>query len=360
MRPRLPSAREIFPYLEFIDEKGWYSNYGALVTLLEAKFSQHLGCDGPATVTAASATAGITATLLALQIPEGSLCVVPAWTFVATPHAIRAAGLAPFFHDVDRQTWALDPEQVRENLRRMPATVRAVMAVSPFGAPIDTNAWEAFQDQTGIPVLIDAAAAFDTVHASRIPSIVSLHATKILAAGEGGFIATTDTPLLERIRACSNFGFAGSRTAMCQAVNSKMSEYHAAVALADLYRWPGTRLKQVQINAWYRQALKQLNGVSLQPGYGDGWVGGTTNILLPTPSLAQISHQLLEQRVDSRSWWGAGCHVQPAFIDCPRGDLTVTEELASRVLGLPHFRDMEEGDVYWVIEALAKALRCAA
>ncbi len=361
LRPSLPTAYEILPYLEFIDEKHWYSNYGPLVALLEEKLSNRLGCAGPAVVTAASATAGITATLLAFRIPVGSLCLLPSWTFVATAHAVRAAGLIPFFHDVDRQTWALNPDQIRETLSRMSSRVGAVIAVSPFGAPLDIVAWETFQDRCGIPVLVDAAAGFDTLRATRIPSVVSLHATKILAAGEGGFVTTTDALLLERIRSCSNFGFCGFRNALWPAVNSKMSEYHAAVALADLYRWPTTRLKQARIHAWYRQALEHLDGVSLQPAYGDAWVGGTTNVLLASSTGTKVSHQLLRHGIETRSWWGLGCHLQPAFADCPRSDLSVTEEIAPRVLGLPHFRDIEEADVYRVRASLmAEALHTAA
>lgn len=71
LRPSLPTAYEILPYLEFIDEKHWYSNYGPLVALLEEKLSNRLGCAGPAVVTAASATAGITATLLAFPDSGG-------------------------------------------------------------------------------------------------------------------------------------------------------------------------------------------------------------------------------------------------------------------------------------------------
>lgn len=354
-RPRLPFAHEILPFLEFIDTKCWYSNHGSLVTLLETKLSQRLGCDGPVAVTAASATAGLTATLLALQIPAGSLCVVPSWTFAATPHAARAAGLVPFFCDVDRETWALNPQQVKEELSCRSLPVGAVLAVSPFGAPLNLDEWEAFEEQTGVPVIIDAAAGFDSLRPSRIPSVVSLHATKILAAGEGGFIVSTDARLLGRIRACSNFGFSGSRTALWPAVNSKMSEYHAAVALADLYRWHGTRRKQGLIHSWYRNALEDLDDVSLQPGYGDGWVSATTNIVLAQDVVPQVAHELLQRGVETRSWWGRGCHVQPAFADCPRANLSITEDFASRVLGLPHFTDMQEEDVYRVRGALAAA-----
>ena len=61
--------------------------------------------------------------------------------------------------------------------------------------------------------------------------------------------------------------------------------------------------------------------------------------------------------IETRTWWGEGCHVQPAFMDCPRGGLAVTEELGGRVLGLPHFPDMQKQDVDRVADALANGPR---
>ena len=281
---------------------------------------------------------------------------MPSWTFAATPHAARAAGLTPWFHDVDRRTWALNPYEVMESLKRISRPVGAVVAVSPFGAPIPMDAWQEFEDRTGIPVVVDAAAGFDSARPSRIPQVVSLHATKILGAGEGGFIATTNTQLLERVRACCNFGFHGSRKAMLPALNAKMSEYHAAVGLASLALWRETRQRHARIAAWYQQSMPRLARVSLQPGYGHGWVSGTTSVLLPPRSKARIAARLRQSGIETKEWWGEGCHVQPAFMDYPRGILQVTEELGGRVLGLPHFPDMQQRDVQRVADALSEAL----
>ena len=285
---------------------------------------------------------------------------MPSWTFAATPHAARGAGLIPWFHDVDRRTWALNPEEVLETLKRIPHPVGAVMVVSPFGAPIAVKGWEAFEERTGIPVVVDAAAGFDTALASRIPFVVSLHATKILGAGEGGFVATADPELRRRVQACCNFGFHGSREALLPALNGKMSEYHAAVALANLKSWPATRLQHVKIMEWYRQCISRMAGVSVQPGYGDGWAASTTSVLLPPRPMAPVVLHLSLRSIETRMWWGQGCHTQPAFADCPRGALPVTEELGARVLGLPHFPDMRKQDVDMVTGAVAEALRLPA
>src|ERR1035441_1806628 len=195
MRPRLPSAAEILPYLQTIDEARWYSNYGPLVTRLEQQLARRLGMTAGGVVTTANATAGLTAALLARRAPAGSFCLMPSWTFAATAHAARAAGLIPWFHDVARSTWALDPGAVRQTLKHLAGKVGAVIAVSPFGAPLEIAPWRDLEKQTGIPVVVDAAAAFDTAGAAPIPQVVSLHATKILGAGEGGFGGTADPGL---------------------------------------------------------------------------------------------------------------------------------------------------------------------
>lgn len=359
LRPQLPPAASILPYLEAIDARRWYSNAGPLITQLEEELSRRLGFQDRGVVTAANATAGITAALLARRVPAGSLCLAPSWTFVATPHAARAAGLTPWFHDVDRRTWALNPDEVMETLKRITRPVGAIVVVSPFGAPIDIDAWQEFEDRTGILVVVDAAAGFDTVRPSRIPQVVSLHATKILGAGEGGFISTSDTRLLERLRACCNFGFQGERIAMLPALNAKMSEYHAAIGLASLALWRETRPQHARITEWYRRIVPKLDRVSSQPGYGQGWVSATTSVLLPPGFGARIAGHLRQSGVETRTWWGEGCHRQPAFMDCPRGALPITEELGARVLGLPHFPDMQKQDVDRVADSLADALLAA-
>jgi dTDP-4-amino-4,6-dideoxygalactose transaminase len=356
LRPKLPSFTQLAPYIRAIDEGRLYSNAGPLSTRLQNALSRLLGCPEDTIITAASGTAGLTAALLALDLPSDSICLMPSWTFAATPHAALAAGMKPWFLDVDRRTWALNPANVRQWIARHRIKAGAIVVVSPFGAPIDITAWEWFQRQTGISVIVDAAAGFDTVRFSSLISVVSLHATKVFAAGEGGFVVAPNSDIRERIRACGNFGFSGSRIAQSRAINSKMSEYHAAVALASLDIWPAARLRHLQLALWYRQALSKIPGVHLQPGYGDGWACGTTNVFLESDSPERISKLLLRSGIETRMWWGSGCHAQPAFATYDRDEMPETEYLASRVLGLPHFVDMHKSDVSRVATNLAMAL----
>ena len=67
----------------------------------------------------------------------------------------------------------------------------------------------------------------------------SLHATKTMGMGEGGFAVSGDADWIERVRCLSNFGIDPGDFKVHQAgSNAKLSEYHAAVGIAALARWP--------------------------------------------------------------------------------------------------------------------------
>jgi len=56
--------------------------------------------------------------------------------------------------------------------------------------------------------------------------------------------------------------------------------------------------------------------------------------------------------VETRRWWGQGCHLGAAFASYPRTELPVTERLARSVIGLPFAIDLTREDVDRVVLAL--------
>jgi dTDP-4-amino-4,6-dideoxygalactose transaminase len=354
-RPRLPTAAAVLPYLERIDETRWYSNFGPLVEELEARLAERFH-HRTHVVTTVNATQALTLTLKAMDLPEGAICAMPAWTFVATAHAACEAGLTPWFLDVDPATWMLDPDVVRDALARAPAPVSVVIPVIPFGLPCDLAAWAAFREATGVAVLIDGAAAFDTLTEADPPAVLSLHATKVLGLGEGGCLATSDEALARHVRSLSSFGFAGARESLFPATNAKISEYAAAVGLAALDGWPLDRLRWMRAAQTLRMALSPLAEVRFQPGWGSSWITSVCTVSLPEGTAAQVEAGLRLRGVDTRRWWGDGCHRSTAFAECPRDVLTVTDRLAASTIGLPFSIDLTAAEAERVAASVAGAL----
>ena len=354
-RPRLPVAEAILPYLERIDEARWYSNFGPMVVELERRLAARLG-EETLVCTASNATQALALALKAMDLPEGALCAMPAWTFVATAHAVIQAGLVPWFLDVDADSWMLTPGHVRAALARAPGPVAAVIPVCPFGAMPDLAAWRDFREATGVQVLVDAAAAFDALEAADPPVCVSLHATKVLGIGEGGFFATTDPGLYDRFVRLTGFGFRGSRDSLFPSTNAKLSEYAAAVGLAALDEWPMERLRYLRVSQLLRIALLPHGHVRFQPGWGSDWVTSVCVARLPDGSADQVESMLQSFGVDTRRWWGVGCHRSPAFAGCPREDAPVTDLLAVSTIGLPFAVDLSPEQMQRIAQALGAAL----
>jgi dTDP-4-amino-4,6-dideoxygalactose transaminase len=354
-RPRLPSADAILPYLRQLDEGRQYSNFGPLLTAFEARLSQRFEPE-TRVITCVNATQALTLTLQAMELPAGSLVILPAYTFVATAHAVLAAGLTPWFLDVDGDDWMIRPDAVRQALSAAPRPVSAVVPVAAFGAMPDLEAWKTLREDTGLAVLLDAAAAFDQARDASIPTIVSLHATKVLGIGEGGFLATRDPDLAARVRQLTTFGFRGSRAAEIVATNAKLSEYAGAVGLAALDGWDGDRLHYLRTARLMRAAMTYLPQVRFQPGWGVDWVTSVCSVRLPEGSADVVEAVLGAEDIMTRRWWDRGCHTNPAFETCLRGDLSTTDRLGRSVIGLPFAIDMDEGQISRVAAALATAL----
>lgn len=120
--------------------------------------------------------------------------------------------------------------------------------------------------QQGIPVVIDAASSFGTVTSEEDEAshfgrgfegavVFSFHATKSFGIGEGGLVYSMNHDLIKRIRQSGNFGFSSSRESVLQGLNSKMSEYTAAVALATLDQFEAVQKNRKTIYEYYLHEL---------------------------------------------------------------------------------------------------------
>lgn len=239
-------------------QRARWSNGGPLVAELERRLEQETGWRHA--LAAASGTSALTAALLALDLPRGGEVVTTPLTFRATALAIESAGLTPVFAAVDPDSLNLDPEAVATAIG--PRTV-AVLPVHLFGVAADP-ALESVAAEYGLPVVYDAAHAYGSAEIVARGSITaySLHATKLLHTGEGGFIATQSDELDARARHAVNFGIDGASDRGA-GINGKLAELAAAVGLATLPRLADEIAARKALRAAYTAAA--ATGGRLRP-----------------------------------------------------------------------------------------------
>jgi dTDP-4-amino-4,6-dideoxygalactose transaminase len=187
MRPLLPTADAVLPYLRTIDRGRVYSNRGPLVIEFERQLADFLGVDAACLVTCSSATLGIEGLVRLIGPPIWRL---PAFTFSATALAVKNAGKGIAWADVDPVTFSLVRPEL--NSRKTAPQVSESSAapsivVAPFGARVTSYMFQ--HGQVGI---VDAAASLGSSidGLPKIPDgwsvVFSLHATKPLGVGESG------------------------------------------------------------------------------------------------------------------------------------------------------------------------------
>jgi dTDP-4-amino-4,6-dideoxygalactose transaminase len=351
LRPRLPDATALMPYLQRIDASRTYSNWGPLVTELGERLCEGFAMPRGGIVLANSGMAALVAAITAAAgcgRPGRTIAVVPDFTFTATGLAALQCGYEPALASCDAETWMFTPEQILAHPLLLEET-GVVIPVAPFGRCIPQEPWLQFQDRTGIPVVIDGAACFESmslpscVGLGRLPVALSFHATKSFSTGEGGCVATTDIALAERVLQCLNFGFLSGRNSEIRGFNGKMSEYAAAVGLADLDRWPDKQREMLAVGGHYASAAE---------------ASGITDRLLTSPQVSscyallrcgsahearEVMSGLAAKGIDTRLWYGAGLHAHEVFKQFRLLDLHGDTRLdIGTIVGLPMAPDLSK------------------
>ena len=331
----VPPLADYAPFLEQVHASGRFSNFGPLAERLEAALLEAFGAPDECCISCGNATAGLTAALLASG--RSGAAIVPAFTFPASLGAVRAAGMAPLIVDVEAGDWALAAAPLAHALEVSGAG--AVMLVAPFGIARDWDEEIAVCRRYGAAVVIDNASGLGGPRRTRaaepdVFEVVSLHATKPFAIGEGGAIFAHRSREAA-LRGALNFGLAsqarpeGPRWGF----NGKMSELHAAVGLAQMRRFPAALARRQTYAASYLERLRDFPEVG-RPHEARAAAWQFFPVLLPDGGAAERFIAAAAQRdMEIRRYY------RPSLSQWREADVLtacpVAENLADRMCVLP-------------------------
>lgn len=359
LRPLLPTADRLLPYLARIDASRCYTNWGPLASELEERLADRFGVAGHGVISASSGTTALVGAILATAgraTVDRPFAILPAMTFVATAIAVEQCGYRVHLVDVTSDQWLLDPGSLHEH--PLLGRTGIVVPVSAYGRPVAHEPWQAFQQQTGIPVVIDGAASFEAISGdpkrllSELPVALSFHATKAFATGEGGCVITTDARLSASVTRSLNFGFYEDRESRSASTNGKMSEYHAAVGLAELDAWPEKHHAFLGVAESYKTLMHRAGLAERLAAAPEVAACYVLHESATEDEAACVRRALNSLRVEHRSWYGAGVHGQPHFHNVSRDVLEVSNRIASVLIGLPTAPDLAASDISRVVSAI--------
>ncbi|HTJ68158.1 MAG TPA: DegT/DnrJ/EryC1/StrS aminotransferase family protein [Actinospica sp.] len=298
---------------------------GGYVGVFEREAAKAFGA--PYAVAVSSGTAAIHAALAACGIGPGDEVLVPALTVVMTVAPIAALGATPVFIDSDPATLDLDYDDAAGKLT--PRT-KAIMPVHLWGRMGDPTALTRFASVHGLAVVEDAAQAAGTAReelgAGTVGTVgcVSLKDGKIISSGEGGFLLTASAEIAEHASAFRSHWQPAPRGEAPQsrlATNSRLADPLAAIALANLRRFPALlELRQAQTRMLL-EAVDHVPGVSeLVPAVGEEWNCFAPLLRIDLANPRGFAELLASQGVPSStgSFRLVPCDTRPMFASADR------------------------------------------
>jgi dTDP-4-amino-4,6-dideoxygalactose transaminase len=358
-RPDLPPLEEFLPYLKRIWESRWLTNSGPFHQQLEKALCDYLGVKQLALL--ANGTIALVTALQALRI-TGEVITTP-YSFVATAHSLLWNGIKPVFVDIDPNTVNLDPGKIEAAIT--PHTT-AILPVHCYGNPCDVGRIQKIADTYGLKVIYDAAHAFGVQYKDGSLlnhgdlSVLSFHATKVYTTFEGGAIVCPDAKTKQRIDHLKNFGFVDDVTVVAPGINGKMSEFSAALGLAQLKSVERTLQRRKEIDAIYRRRLKDVKGIHFLQDAGAQLPNYGYFPILVRPEYPLSRDALHEKMVGNRIFTRR--YFYPLISDFPmyRGlpsaahsNLPVARKVANEVICLPIYAALTDEEVDSVIRIIA-------
>lgn len=211
-------------------------------------------------VSAFNGTVALELALTVLGIGPGDEVIVPAISFISSATAVSRVGATPVFVDIDQRSLNIDPERVREALS--PKT-RAIMAVHFAGTLCNVDQIQAICRQRNLLLLEDAAHAHGSEWNGKragsfgIAGSFSFQNGKVLSAGEGGMLVTSDANFADHARSVANCGRVAGHSFYEHhrlGTNLRLTAFQAAILLAQFDRLP----EQMELRAANAHLLKRL------------------------------------------------------------------------------------------------------
>jgi len=351
-RPNVGNVDRFLGRVRDILDTRWLTNDGPYVQEFESRIAELAGtryC-----VAMSSGTVALEIASRGLGLLEE--VIMPAFTFVATAHALMWQGTRPVFCDIEPQTHHIDPGAVEALINHRTS---GILAVHLWGKTCDVDGLAEIAKRHGLPLMFDACHALGVSQGGRrvgtfgACEVLSFHATKYLNTFEGGAVVTDDAELAEKLRYMRNFGFCGEDCVAHLGTNGKMNEVAAAMGLTLLEE----RDELVAVNkSNYEAYLREIDGacglhVMQYPSDGAYNYQHVVAMIDEDDACLERDHVVTVLRAENvlaRRYFYPGCHrMKPysAMHEYAAVHLPVTDDIAARVIVLPTGPQLSHDDI---------------
>jgi dTDP-4-amino-4,6-dideoxygalactose transaminase len=343
---------------------------GPMVEEFEREFARF--CETEYCVAVSSGTDALRFAFMAAGVGPGDVIITVPHTFIATTEAISQAGAQIAFVDIDKSTYTLDPEKLREYLETRCeiektsgklieiASKRRVAAIVPvhiYGQTADMDPILDLARKFNLLVIEDACQAHGAEYFSTRDGVwkkagsmghaaaFSFYPGKNLGAcGEAGAITTNDKSMAQRMSMIRDHGQAKKYYHDIEGYNGRLDAIQAgwlSVKLRHLTKWNESRR---ELAHRYHELLLEAKDSLITPQEAS-WTKGVYHLyVVRVQDREALQTHLAEAGIGTGIHYPIPLHLQKAYqhLGYKNGDFPVTEGVAKEILSLPMFPQLQQ------------------
>ena len=345
-------------YIAQAHHEGWLAGDGGFTRKCNAWLEARTGA-GKALLTH-SCTAALEMAAILADVQPGDEVIMPSYTFVSTANAFVLRGAVPVFVDIRPDTLNLDERLIEAAITER---TKAIVPVHYAGVGCEMDAIMAIAREHDLLVIEDAAQGVMASYKGRpLGSIghlgaLSFHETKNVISGEGGALLVNDPRFAERAEVIREKGTNRSQFFRGQVDKYTWVDLGSSYLPSELiaaFLWvqmeEADRITRQRVGLWntYHQWLKEPEtaGLLRRPVVPAHCAHNAHMyyVLLPDLSIRTAFIARLKSLGIHPVFHYVPLHSAPAGRRFGRahGPMTVTDDIADRLVRLPMWLGLEE------------------
>lgn len=313
---------------------------GKVVKNFETLFANYIGIKH-----AVATNSGSSANLIALtafiemgEAKPGDEIIMPAATFSTVAFPAIQAGLVPVFVDVDKESYNINPDEIRGAISNK---TRILMPVHSIGNPCDIDKIKKISDKHDLRILEDCCEAHGaSINGRKVGSYgdmatLSFYVAHNITTGEGGMIFTNSDEYEEMFRSIREFGRMKQEKERYVKVdrlgtydvkyvferlgyNLRMTDLQASFGIEQFKKLDKFNKTRVEIVNYFNKELKKYENFIQLPKVRPGAVHTYYGYLLVVKEDAPFTRQdivnfLEDNQIETRAFFGGCLPDQPAL-----------------------------------------------
>lgn len=339
-------------------ESGWVSSVGKYVDEFENRLADFVGAQY--VIATVNGTAALSVACRMVGVERNEEVLLPSLSFIAPANAVSYLGGVPHFVEAEELSLGPDPDKLKDYLteitkvengacwnKKTGRRIRALLAVHILGHACQLERLQEICKQFHLEFLEDAAEGLGSYYKEKHVgnfgrvSALSFNGNKIITTGGGGALITNDpnlANLAKHLTTTAKIPHPWEFSHDEVGYNFRLPNLNAALGVSQL-RTLNEKLKSKrELAKLYRNAFKGVNNVEVIDEPKDTKSNFWLNAIRLSGAAIELRDDMLrsahEQGMFLRPLWSP-IHHFPMYLNCPRMDLPITEELTKSIIQLP-------------------------